>query len=64
MIELYAKEDYRFGVVLQDGIIVNTDRPLFPQISYLKQKYGQPADSVPNQQLTVNYEEDGKSEIE
>lgn len=40
LITLYAQEDQRFGVVVGDGIIRNTDRPLFPLVSYLKQKYG------------------------
>ena len=40
LISLYAQEDLRFGVVVQDGIIRNTERPLFPLVSYLKQKYG------------------------
>lgn len=40
LISLYAQEDLRFGVVVEDGIIRNTERPLFPLVSYLKQKYG------------------------
>lgn len=40
LIELYKNEDKRFGVVLADGIITSVHRPLFPEISYLKQKYG------------------------
>lgn len=39
LIGLYAQEDLRFGVVVKDGIIKNTSRPLFPLVSYLKQKY-------------------------
>jgi hypothetical protein len=40
LIALYAQEDQRFGCVVEDGIIRNTERPLFPLVSYLKQKYG------------------------
>lgn len=40
LITLYAQEDQRFGVVVEEGIIRNTERPLFPLVSYLKQKYG------------------------
>lgn len=40
LIELYKTEDKRFGVVLNDGLITCVERPLFPEISYLKQKYG------------------------
>lgn len=36
LINLYAKEDVRFGVVVEEGIIRNTERPLFPLVSYLK----------------------------
>lgn len=39
LISLYAEEDKRFGVIVNEGIIRNTERPLFPQESYLKQKY-------------------------
>lgn len=39
LIELYKNEDKRFGVVLVDGIITQTHRPLFPELSFLKQKY-------------------------
>lgn len=40
LISLYSGEDARFGVVVDEGIIRNTERPLFPRVSYLKQKYG------------------------
>ena len=40
MVELYKNEDKRFGVTFNDGILNNGERPLFPEISYLKQKYG------------------------
>ena len=36
LVDLYKHEDKRFGVVLQDGTITNVNRPLFPEISYLK----------------------------
>ena len=39
LISLYAKEDVRFGVLVEDGILKNNERPLFPRVSYLKQKY-------------------------
>jgi len=61
LIDLYAKEDLRFGVVLEDGIVKNTDRPLFPLISYLKQKYGDLED-VPKVQTKISYEEAQNSE--
>ena len=54
---MYAKEDLRFGVTLEEGILKNTERPLFPLISYLKQKYGE-LPEVPKVQDKVNYEED------
>lgn len=40
LIALYAEEDSRYGCVVEEGIIRNTERPLFPLVSYLKQKYG------------------------
>jgi hypothetical protein len=40
LVELYKNEDKRFGVTFNDGILNNGERPLFPEISYLKQKYG------------------------
>lgn len=39
MIRLYEEENKRFGVDVTDGIIRNTERPLFPKLSYLIQKY-------------------------
>lgn len=45
LIELYKYEDNRFGVVVSDGIITQTHRPLFPEISYLKQKYSELANA-------------------
>lgn len=39
LIQLYEQENMRFGVQIQDGILRNTERPLFPKLSYLIQKY-------------------------
>ena len=39
LIQLYEQENKRFGVEVQDGILHNLDRPLFPKLSYLIQKY-------------------------
>lgn len=39
LIQLYEQENKRFGVGIQDGILQNLDRPLFPKLSYLIQKY-------------------------
>jgi len=41
LIDLYKNEDKRFGVVLNDGLVQNTERPLLPCVSYLKQKFGE-----------------------
>lgn len=57
LIALYAQEDSRFGCVVEDGIIRNTERPLFPLVSYLKQKYG-----YDPSQDTTNKNETQKSE--
>jgi len=40
LISLYALEDQRYGCSVEEGIVKNTERPLFPLVSYLKQKYG------------------------
>jgi len=58
LIALYAQEDSRFGCVVEDGIIRNTERPLFPLVSYLKQKYG----FDPQQDAQANKNETQKSE--
>jgi hypothetical protein len=39
LIRLYEDENKRFGVEVTDGILQNTERPLFPKLSYLIQKY-------------------------
>lgn len=58
LIALYAQEDSRFGCVVEDGIIRNTERPLFPLVSYLKQKYGYD----PQQDAQTNKNDTQKSE--
>jgi len=58
LIALYAQEDQRFGCVVEDGIIRNTERPLFPLVSYLKQKYG----FDPQQDSQANKNDTQKSE--
>ena len=35
LIRLYEEENKRFGVEVVDGILQNTERPLFPKLSYL-----------------------------
>ena len=39
LIRLYEEENKRFGVKIENGILLNTVRPLFPKLSYLIQKY-------------------------
>jgi len=39
LIRLYEEENKRFGVKIENGILLNTIRPLFPKLSYLIQKY-------------------------
>jgi hypothetical protein len=39
LIQLYEQENKRFGVDVTDGILRNIERPLFPKLSYLIQKY-------------------------
>ncbi len=39
LIRLYDEENKRFGVKIENGILLNTFRPLFPKLSYLIQKY-------------------------
>ena len=39
LIRLYEEEKKRFGVMIENGILLNTVRPLFPKLSYLIQKY-------------------------
>ena len=40
MIKLYEQEDHRYGVEYHNGLLVNTERPLFPKESYLVKAYG------------------------
>ena len=39
LIRLYEEENKRFGVKIENGILLNTIRPLVPKLSYLIQKY-------------------------
>lgn len=39
LIRLYEEENKRFGVKIENGILLNTVRPLLPKLSYLIQKY-------------------------
>jgi hypothetical protein len=39
LIQLYDKEDERFGVKYENGILNDLNRPLFPKISYLIKKF-------------------------
>ena len=39
LIRLYEEENKRFGVKIENGILLNSVRPLFPKLSYLIQKY-------------------------
>lgn len=65
LISLYGQEDARFGVVVEEGIIRNTERPLFPRVSYLKQKYGSdPAADADLAKNQVTYQEPADTEQE